>query len=143
MPPKRKAVWDNLAQRMSAKRTTKGGQKASDKMPNAPSEIIVQRLSSEPDNKQTYKPIQPREFVSFEYKELTLLNLKKACASHFNLPYATCDVLVSNKGPSCTNINQIPYRKDKVSKHYILLIYSKQIYSSQIWIILSYFSLVN
>ncbi len=143
MPPKRKAVWDNLAQRMSAKRTAKGGQKASDKTPNAPSEIIVQRLSSEPDNKQTYKPIQPREFVSFEYKELTLLNLKKACASHFNLPYATCDVLVSNKGPSCTNINQIPYRKDKVSKHYNLLIYSKQIYSSQIWIILSYFSLVD
>ena len=116
MPPKRKPVWDNLAQKMSAKRTAKDGQKTSGKTPNAPSELIVQRLSSKPDNIQTYKPIQPREFVSFEYKELTLLNLKKACASHFNLPYATCDVLVSNKGPLCTNINQIPYQKDKVSK---------------------------
>lgn len=114
MPLKRMAVWDELAQKMAAKRTKKDRQKSNGKTPNAPHEIIVQRLSSEPDNKQTYKPIQPREFVSFEYKELTLLNLKKACAAHFNLPYTTCDVLVSNKGPSCTNINQIPYRKDKV-----------------------------
>ena len=59
MLPKRKAVWDKLAQKMSAKQTTKDGQKASSKMPNAPSEITVQRLSFEPENKQTYKPIQP------------------------------------------------------------------------------------
>ncbi len=69
----------------------------------------------EPDNKQTYKPVQPREFVNFEYEDLTLANLKKACANHFNLPASTCDVLVSNKGPSCSNISQIPHRKDKVS----------------------------
>ena len=83
MPPKRKAVWDNLAQKKSAKRTAKDGQKASGKTRNVPSEIIVQRLSSEPDNRQTYKPIQPREFVSFEYKELTLLNLKKSMCITF------------------------------------------------------------
>ena len=61
---------------------------------SAPHEIIVQRLAAEPDNKQTYKPMQPREFVNFEYEDLTLANLKKACAAHFNLPPSTCDVLV-------------------------------------------------
>ncbi len=81
----------------------------------APHEIVVQRISAEPDNKQTFRPVQPREFVEFHYSELTLQNLKAACAEHFNLPASSCDVLVSNKGPSCTNINQIPHRKDKVS----------------------------
>ncbi len=61
---------------------------------SAPHEIIVQRLAAEPDNKQTYKPVQPREFVNFEYEDLTLANLKKACVAHFNLPPSTCDVLV-------------------------------------------------
>ena len=80
----------------------------------APHRLVVQRLSAEPDNKQTHRPVQPREFVSFEFGELTLTNLKKACAAHFNLPASTCDILVSNKGPSCTKVNQIPHRKDKV-----------------------------
>ena len=73
------------------------------------------KLASEPDNKQKYKPLQPREFVPFEYNELTLANLKSACAAHFRLPAASCDILVSDKGPSCTYISQIPHRKDKVS----------------------------
>ena len=53
MPPKWKAVWDNLA-KMSAKRTanTASGHKAPGKMKGLiPHEIIVQRLASEPDNK--------------------------------------------------------------------------------------------
>ena len=87
-------------------------------------EIIVQRLASEPDNKQVYKPIQPREFVSFDYEEMTLLNLKKACAAHFKVPHTTCDVLVTNKGPSCTNVNQIQHRKDKVCKLFCVLLIS-------------------
>ncbi|CAB4002129.1 Transient receptor potential cation channel subfamily M member 6 [Paramuricea clavata] len=81
---------------------------------STPHEIIVQRLVSEADNKQTYRPIQPRESVGFEFEDLSLVNIKKACAVHFNLPASTCDVLVSNKGPSCTHISQIPHRKDKV-----------------------------
>ena len=46
---------------------------------SAPNEIIVQRLASEPDSKQTYWPVQPREFVDFQYEDLSLNNLKKAC----------------------------------------------------------------
>ena len=72
-------------------------------------------LASEPDNKQTFRPVQPREFVPFPYEDLTLANLKKACADHYSLPASLCDVLVTNKGPSCTSIEQIPHRKDKVS----------------------------
>jgi hypothetical protein len=65
-------------------------------------------------NKHGLEPIQPREFVHFDQEELTLPILKAACATHFNMPLGTCDVLVSNKGPSCTHISQIPHRKDKV-----------------------------
>jgi hypothetical protein len=90
---------------MNNKRNKKG---------SAPHEIVVQKLSSEPDSKQTYRPIQPREFVPFGHEELTLANLKSACVTHFNIPPGTCDVFVSNKRPSCTNISQIPNRKDKV-----------------------------
>jgi hypothetical protein len=91
MNNKRKSTWDRLKQQMGNKRaatttprTTKGS--------SAPHEIIVQRLASEPDNKQTFRPVQPREFVNFPYEELSLVNLKKACASHFSLTAATCDV---------------------------------------------------
>ena len=118
---KRQAVWADLQAKMSAKRAKNETRSKNKKEFKAPHELIVQRLAAEPDNKQTYKPVQPREFVNFEYEDLTLANLKKACASHFNLPASTCDVLVSNKGPSCSNIAQIPHRKDKVS----LLIFKK------------------
>ena len=53
--------------------------------------------------------------MAFPYEDLTLANLKKACADHYSLPASSCDVLVTNKGPSCTSIEQIPNRKDKVS----------------------------
>ena len=100
---------------MSNKRTKQNEKKNKNiKHGSAPHEIVVQKLSSETDSKQTYRPIKPREVVSFEYEEITLSNLKSACAAHFGLPVSTCVVLVSNKGPSCTNIDQVPHRKDKV-----------------------------
>ncbi len=113
---KGQAVWNELQAKMSTKRTKNDMHaRSKNKKGNAPQELIIQRLAAEPDNKQMYKPVQPREFVNFEYEDLTLANLKKACANHFNLPASTCNVLVSNKGPSCSNISQIPHRKDKVS----------------------------
>ncbi|KAL9977846.1 hypothetical protein ACROYT_G015299 [Oculina patagonica] len=72
------------------------------------------RLTAEADNKQTFHPVQLREFVEFASDDLTLKNVKIACAEHFGYPVSSCDVLVSNKGPSCTNIYQIPHCKDKV-----------------------------
>ena len=100
---KRHDTWEKLYKVMSNKRTKQNeASNKNRKLGSAPHEIVVQKLSSEPDSKQTYRPIQPREFVSFEFDEITLSNLKSACAAHFGLPVSTCDVLVSNKGPSCT-----------------------------------------
>ena len=48
--------------------------------------MVVQRLTAEPDNKQTYWLVQPREFVEFFSDDLTLENLKIACAEHFGYP---------------------------------------------------------
>ena len=94
---------------MSGKRT-RNDVTRKNKNGSTPHEIIVQRLASEADNKQIYHPVQPREFVDFEFEDLSLVNIKKAsCAVHFNLHSSTCDVLVSNKGPSCTHISQIPH----------------------------------
>ena len=116
MPPKRRQAWMDLENKMKNKRTkATAAQHRGKKAGSAPQELTVQRLASEPDPKQTFKPVQPREFVAFDYDDLTVANLKKACAAHFHLPASSCDVLVTNKGPSCTNINQIPHRKDKVS----------------------------
>lgn len=113
---KRQTVWNRLQDEMKAKRQRPDprGKGKSKKSGSAPHELIVQRLASEPDNKQTFRPVQPREFVAFPYEDLTLGNLKKACGDHYSLPASLCDVLVTNKGPSCTNIEQIPHRKDKV-----------------------------
>ncbi len=122
MPPKRNDVWRNLQEKMSMKRTQQTTRPRKGAKGTAPSEIVVQRLTAEPDNKQTFRPVQPREFVEFARDDLTLENLKIACAEHFGYPVSSCDVLVSNKGPSCTNINQIPHRKDKVSSRSRLLI---------------------
>ena len=122
MPPKMNQVWKALQEKMSNKRTQQAIRpRKGAKGTAAPSDIIVQRLTAEPDNKQTFRPVQPREFVEFSSDDLTLENLKIACAEHFGYPVGSCDVLVSNKGPSCTNINQIPHRKDKVSSSSRLL----------------------
>jgi len=75
----------------------------------------MQPLASEPENKQMFWPVHPREFVPFPYEDLMPANLKKAWAAHCSLPASLWDVLVKNKGPSCTNIEEIPHRKDKVS----------------------------
>ena len=32
-------------------------------------ELVVQRLAAKFDNKQTFRPVQLREFVTFEYDE--------------------------------------------------------------------------
>ena len=65
-------------------------------------EIIIQRLSTEVSGKaQKYSRIGPREFVPYEYDEVTLDNIKHACIRHF-APIAgecmICDVLAGEQG---------------------------------------------
>ena len=67
-------VWKALQEKMSNKRAQQAGTRA--RKGAAPSDIIVQRLTAEPDNKQTFRLVQPREFVEFSNNDLTLENLK-------------------------------------------------------------------
>jgi len=74
MPPKMNQVWKALQEKMSNKRTQQAIRpRKGAKGTAAPSDIIVQRLTAEPDNKQTFRPVQPREFVEFSSDDLLLL----------------------------------------------------------------------
>ena len=77
-------------------------------------EMVVQRLSSELSGKTPkYTPLGPREFVGFTAGDVTLDEIKSACLTHFikidgTIKGSVCDVLASERGPSCSNIDQIP-----------------------------------
>ena len=74
-------VWKALQEKMSNKKAQQGTRpRKGAKRTAAPSDIIVQRLTAEPDNKQTFRAVQLREFVKFSNDDLTLENLKIACA---------------------------------------------------------------
>ena len=56
------------------------------------SELLVQRLSTEPKlTTMKYSREGPRDFVLFEYEEVTIDNIKKACQKHFK-EHRNCDV---------------------------------------------------
>ena len=75
-------------------------------------EIVVQRLSAKVTGKaQKFSRIDPREFVSFEYNEVTIENLKRTCEQHFEAKIGqglVCDILACEQGPSCKTVEQIP-----------------------------------
>ena len=59
-----------------------------------------------------YEPLDSRGFVSFiDFYELSLENINIACERHYRLPRNSCDVLVSDRRPSCTRIEQIKGKK--------------------------------
>ena len=70
----------------------------------------MQRLSAEVSGKaQKYSRIGAREFVSYEYEEFTVENIRRACEKHFAVDkLMSCDILAGEQGPSCNTINQIP-----------------------------------
>ena len=74
--------------------------------------ITVQRLSIEVTGKlQKYSHIGARVFVSYEFEEYTIENIKRACMKHFGIPedgILCCDVLVGKRGPSCLSVKRIP-----------------------------------
>ena len=75
---------------------------------------MVQRLSSVPSGRlKKYQPIEAREFVPFIFHEYTLENVKASCESekHYGKPPGSCDVLASNRGPSCSQIQQSQSKK--------------------------------
>ena len=71
------------------------------------SELLVQRLSTETKpTTMKYSREGPRDFFPFEYEEVTIDNIKKACQKHFK-EHRNCDVLASEQGPSCSRIDQL------------------------------------
>ena len=70
-------------------------------------------MSSEPTGRsKKYDPLETREFVDFSnFEELTIGNIKMACESHYNAPRGSCDVLLSDRGPSCFLTEQIQQKK--------------------------------
>ena len=46
------------------------------------------------------------EFVSFDFEEVTIENIRAACISHFG-ENKQCDVLASEQGPSCSRVDQL------------------------------------
>eukprot|EP00794_Sanderia_malayensis_P008559 gene8559-9474_t len=66
--------------------------------------IVLQRVNSQPTGKlKKFEPLDSKDFVDFtQYESLTLKNIKHACESCYGAPTGSCDVLYSDRGPSCT-----------------------------------------
>ena len=55
-----------------------------------------------------YKTLDRRDFVTFNaFTELSIGNIKKACECFYSMPENSCDVLASDRGPSCSRIEQL------------------------------------
>ena len=103
------AQWRQFQNKQRQKRSAKG------KRSGGESEIIVQRMTAEVTKKQQkYTRIGPREFVPFEFDEITFDNVVKACQKYFAAHIAkdmVCDILAGEHGPSCKKMCQIPDHK--------------------------------
>jgi hypothetical protein len=54
-------------------------------------ELVVQRLSTTVSGKaQKYTRVAAREFVPFDYDEVNISNIKKACSEHYGRLYEQC-----------------------------------------------------
>ena len=105
------AAWKNFKTAMKEKRTGKKGDRVSHDI-LARKEVVIQRVSAEVSGKaQKYSRIGPREFVPYEYEEVTLANIKTACKKHFASIIGDdmlCDILAGEQGPSCSSLDEIP-----------------------------------
>ena len=104
-----KESWEEFEKRVGNKRNNA-------KKPavgKVPSDILVQRMSSTASGRlKKYEPLDTRDFVPFEdYEELNLENIKEACEKFYNAPAGSCDILASDRGPSCSKFEQIKGRK--------------------------------
>ena len=108
---KNKTTWEDFEQRVGLKRT--GGEKTGKQSGNTPSDILVQRMSSTASGRlKKYEPLDTRDFVPFgDYDELSIENIKDACEQFYKAPQGSCDILASDRGPSCSKIEQIKAKK--------------------------------
>nr|CAB3240994.1 eukaryotic elongation factor 2 kinase [Phallusia mammillata] len=103
---KRKETWEQLEARLAVKRKGKKPEK------NVTSEIMVQKMASVPSGRlKKFEPMDTRDFVPYHSSELSLDSIKKACEEFYNQPSGSCDVLASDRGPSCSRIEQVKGKK--------------------------------
>jgi len=110
---KTKETWEEFEKRVGLKRSGKDQDVSARVLGKVPNDILVQRMSSTPSGRlKKYEPLDTRDFVPFaEYDELTLENIKEACELYYNAPTGSCDVLASDRGPSCTKMEQLEGKK--------------------------------
>ena len=102
------AAWNIFKKKMTEKR---GSKKNTSGVKILEEECVtVQCLSAKVLGKaQKYTRVGAQEFVPFEYDEVTVENIKRACLSHFDVREGCiCDVLAGEQGPSCSSVKQIP-----------------------------------
>ena len=59
-----------------------------------------------------FEPLDTRDFFPFaEYDDLMIENIKEACEKYYQAPEGSCDILASDRGPSCTKLEQIKGEK--------------------------------
>ena len=88
--------------------------KGEDERPlNVPNEIMVQRMSPNLSGRvKKYMPLDTRDFVLFNgFTELSTGNIKKLVNISTICQKNSCDVLASNRGPSCSRIEQLKGKK--------------------------------
>ena len=55
-----------------------------------------------------YKPLDTRDFIPFNaFAELSIENTKKSCECLYNILENSYDILISDRGPSCSRIEQL------------------------------------
>ena len=107
----RKRSWEEYERELSRKRL--GGMNQKKKQHQTPECIMVQRMSSEASGRaKKYEPLDTCDFVDFRsFHELSLENVKAACERVYEAPEGSCDVLHSDRGPSCNTTEQIQGKK--------------------------------
>ena len=105
----KRKTWNDFHKEISKKRR---GDTSTKKKGPSPQSIMVQRMSSEPNKSKKYEPLDTRDFVDFtKYDELSIENVKDACEKFYEMPGGSCDVLLSDRGPSCYLTEQIAGKK--------------------------------
>ena len=100
--------WKDFEQRVSAKRN-----KNEKKDHTVPADIMVQRMSPSASGRlKKFEPVDTRDFVPFsDFTELSIDNIKQACERFYKAPERSCDILASDRGPSCTKMEQLKGKK--------------------------------
>ena len=107
----KKRSWEDYERELSLKRIGGGNQKK--KQRQTPECIMVQRMSSEASGRaKKYERLDTHDFVDFRsFHVLSLENVKTACERFYDAPVGSCDVLHSDRGPSCNTTEQIQGKK--------------------------------